>query len=584
MIKKNIIFFVLLVVFFAASWSLFRTDFFLVHDFTHGARIVEMQKALADGHFPVRWSSDFGFGYGMPLFEFYAPLPYYVGAILYSFGFSLINSIKLLFLISTFVTLFGGYKLGKTLFGSAGGLLVSAALTLAPYRAVNLFIRGAISEAWGIMVLPLILYGIVKVIKKEKSGWIVLLISLLILFLSHNLTSLIFIPLSIVFGAVYLFLSTPKGKKRCNFFLERFLILFGTYLLAIAISSFYLLPAILEKDFTHLETLISGGFNYKLHFLSLRQFFQVNWKFGGSNYGPQDDISFYLGTGQLIGMAISGYLFVKYFLKTIQTKSKINKKTLLYLTTLLLLGFSIFMSSYRSMFVWEKLEFLSFIQFPWRYLSALIVFLSLAIGFLTSFIEHKLLRILFSAIILLVIISSNWSFFQPEKYLADSSDYYYRDANKIRFEMSKTLPDYIPIQMAETEIKPVALNGEILFCEINQRLQIQNCPFEFNKLVDKTHQKLVAVNAPNNIVIDFAVADFPGWVAEVDGEVVDHQTSSFGTILVPVSAGNHQVAIEFKNSQLRSRADKISLAGLIVFLSIFFWYDGGLKNILKRIK
>jgi hypothetical protein len=39
----------------------------------------EMERSLQRFEFPVRWSANFGFGYGMPLFNFYAPLPYYLG-------------------------------------------------------------------------------------------------------------------------------------------------------------------------------------------------------------------------------------------------------------------------------------------------------------------------------------------------------------------------------------------------------------------------------------------------------------------------------------------------------------------------
>ena len=45
--------------------ALFRAEFFHMHDFTHVARLAEMHRALSEGHFPVRWSRNFGWGYGM---------------------------------------------------------------------------------------------------------------------------------------------------------------------------------------------------------------------------------------------------------------------------------------------------------------------------------------------------------------------------------------------------------------------------------------------------------------------------------------------------------------------------------------
>src|SRR3989344_4665537 len=66
-----------------ASWAAFVPGFFRVHDFTHGARIAEYAQAFGEGQFPVRWSGNFGYGYGMPAFQFYAPLPYAVSSLAY---------------------------------------------------------------------------------------------------------------------------------------------------------------------------------------------------------------------------------------------------------------------------------------------------------------------------------------------------------------------------------------------------------------------------------------------------------------------------------------------------------------------
>jgi len=73
-------------------------------------------------------------------------------------------------------------------------------------------------------------------------------------------------------------------------------------------------------------------------------------------------------------------------------------------------------------------------------------------------------------------------------------------------------------------------------------------------------------------MLEFAVLDFPGWTAEVDGVVVGKGVSNSGTILVPVEPGKHQVGLEFKDTKVRSISDRISVFGLVIFLSILFWY------------
>jgi hypothetical protein len=37
-------------------------------------RLHQLETALRDGHFPVRWMPDANYGYGYPFYNFYAPL------------------------------------------------------------------------------------------------------------------------------------------------------------------------------------------------------------------------------------------------------------------------------------------------------------------------------------------------------------------------------------------------------------------------------------------------------------------------------------------------------------------------------
>ncbi|HSA83405.1 MAG TPA: hypothetical protein VLF20_00780, partial [Patescibacteria group bacterium] len=73
----------LLLVLGLSYWAVapfFLPGFFPMHDDTQVARVFEMHKALIDGQFPVRWVADLGYHYGYPIFNFYAPLAYYIGA------------------------------------------------------------------------------------------------------------------------------------------------------------------------------------------------------------------------------------------------------------------------------------------------------------------------------------------------------------------------------------------------------------------------------------------------------------------------------------------------------------------------
>src|SRR3989344_7467864 len=87
LLKNQKIVIVLLILFTTPTlFALTKPGFFPTQDFIYVARVYEMNRALTDGQFPVRWAPDFR--YGEPLFNFYEPLPYYIGALIKNLSFS----------------------------------------------------------------------------------------------------------------------------------------------------------------------------------------------------------------------------------------------------------------------------------------------------------------------------------------------------------------------------------------------------------------------------------------------------------------------------------------------------------------
>jgi hypothetical protein len=587
MLKKLLLIIIAVSAVLATSWALWNPNFFRIHDYVHAARIAEMTRALQDGHFPVRWSRNFGYGYGMPLFEFYAPLPYYVGSLFYWVGVPIVVAIKLLFIICTLFTFIGMYRLGSRLFGRAGGILSALALTLAPYRAVNLYVRGALSEAWGIMALPWVLLGIVQIVRKEKGGWLTLLLGLLMLFLSHNITTMLFIPISILFGLGIWSLSlfnpiqykntkekivvkktAPKKTFFTKFANVEYLVISalkiaGTYALGIGLAAFYLFPAFLEKDATKVNRIFGGYFSYGLHFLYIRQFFIPNWGYGGSTWGPDDGLSFFLGYGQLIGLGVVILLLAReVIIRLLQSREDKNasKKLLtsliLFTTLFVPLVLSLFMTLLKSKPIWDAISFLAVAQFPWRWLSVAITFLALLAGLGTRFIRQSWLRWGYVAVLGAFIVTSNLAYFQPAAYLTDADSFYYTDGKRIREAMSNVLNDYIPVQMADplTAVDTVVTNP--ILNEKDASLKV---------LVDRTQEKLIATQFAQPTKVEFAVADFPGWKTLLDGQPVTLEHGLVGNIAVQVPAGDHLVSVQFGETPTRGVSDAISLFSLVVF-------------------
>lgn len=580
--NKKLTYLLLGLIFILASLPVLRPGIFKMHDFTHGARIAEMTRALKDGHFPVRWSQNFGFGYGMPLFQFYGPLPYYAASLVYLFSSQLIFAVKSMFLLSNILTAIGAFLLGKKLFKyELSALVVSAALTLAPYRALNLYVRGAVNETWGIMAVSWIFWAIIKVIKGEKFGWWWLSLSLTVLFLSHNLAALMFTPFIAGFAAVYLFFEKINHSWDYKQLLANFAKLVWPVLLASGLSFFYLIPAYFEKDFTQVSQIILGDyFNYNLHFVYIRQFFDSQWGFGGSEWGPDDPISFFLGWGQFFSLGLGVVFLIKLI---IQIKQKNSWKKLIMPVFIGLSAFiSLAMTTQKTVWIWDSFSLLEYMQFPWRFLGAAAVFLALFAGWVVRQITQSGLSKIYQLGLLSIVAAGmliNAVYFRPEKMLNDPNEYYFADPGLIRAETSKILPDYIPTGMDEPhQIEPV----------FNLVLNQDELPQDLIEIItNRTHRKKIKTDFNQPQMLELAIANYPNWRASINNEELpltdsditdsDITNSGGGTISVNVPQGSQILSIKLHPTRLRLISDLVSLLSLIVLMISLAYHFFGHK-------
>ena len=553
--KKLLVFLLALLAVFTTSWALFNTEFFRVHDYVHAARIGEMLTGFQEGQLPVRWSANFGYGYGMPLFEFYAPLPFMVGAFLFWLNLDVVLVVKLLYILANVLTWVGAYFLGKQLLGKVEGVFIAFAYTLAPYRAVNLYVRGALSEAWAIMALPWVLLGIVFTVQRHRYGFWVLLAGLVTLMLSHNLTTLMFVPTSLLFGLGYLLWWKHQHQSKA---LQKELLrsigqLAGAYALSIGLTAFYLFPALVEKDFTKIDSIFSGYFHYSHHFLYIRQFFSTTWGFGGSGWGPNDGISFFLGYGQLLALALtlaaSLYLLIK--------KKKRSLPKLFWITSIAaLFGISCFMTLLRSKIIWDTIPLIAMIQFPWRWLSVASVMLAILGGVGVSLLQSQRLRIITTSVLCVIMVVTSWSYFRPESYMTNPHDLYYTDPEKIRREMSQILPDYIPKGMSDK--LPPRETLYLIPAGLDKHVEV---------LVNRGHQKLFKTTFLSPVQFNPLIASYPGWEVQIDGKPVKWTSGGqFGTILVDVPAGERLVGISLGRTPVRAVSDVVTLGSIVIVI------------------
>lgn len=533
-----------------ATKSLFRPDFFHTHDFTHVARLAEMDRAIRDGHFPVRWSENFGFGYGMPLFNFYGPLPFYIAQIFHIVGLSFISSIKALIFLNYFISFISMYYLTRYFWGKYGALLSATAFIYAPYRAINTYVRGSLNELTSITFVSLSLFFILMMMRKKKRKWVVFTsLSLAGIVLSHNITALISFPLLLIYGLLLTSKYHKKTRKR------KIGSIISAFILSIGISCFYALPSFVEKSYTAISSITSGYFHYSQHFLYLRQLLNSPWGYGGSIFGLEDGLSFEIGKLHIV-LASLGALSI-FFLK----KRKTITRSTIWASSAFII-FSILMTTFKTKFIWDSISFFQYIQFPWRFLSLIMVFSSILVGGSIKILKNnqKYLVVPITLGIIVSFIYLNSSYFQPKKYLDNNQALYYSDESRIQKEMSVTLPDFIHPQAA-VKLTPPESRFQIVRGD-----QVE----AVDPIISRTQEFLVNLKFDEQSTFVANIFDFPGWEIYINDEPINHYVGSDLPVikidLDPDDYNHNNIYIsgKFTETPVRQTSNLISVVSLLI--------------------
>lgn len=534
--------FYILILFFVSLLATRRLPFinyFNSHDNTTPSRQLQMHKCFLDLQFPCRWVPDFGNGYGYPLFNYYPPLPYLVGEPFMLAGLSQYNAVKISFFLSLFLSGVAMSFLGSKFFNNLSGLISGVLYIWAPYRAVDIYVRGALNESWSFVFIPLILLFSYNVIAKNKGPLetLFLAFSWAGLLLSHNLISLMFIPFFIVWIIFLLcFLRS----------FNRIVPIFVGSVLGLCIASFFTLPVLFEKNLVWLD-FISGYFNYRDHFVYIYQLFVDNsWEYGFSFAGTGDGMSFQIG---FLHYLIPIVVFIVSSVRLVGSFSKVN---LIAFVTFILGLFAIFMTSDLSQYIWNIFPILAIVQFPWRFLTISITFFSLSGGYL-FFLINKKWQYLFSFLIIFVVIVLNWNYFLPDtssKFVA-----------KGYFE--ENLRDYLPITSPEGPQNP--RNEIVSPSEINI--------FEVKDEKSGTDWFNFTINSERYTSVIINILQFPNWNIYVDKQKVNDYTDNAGLIQIDIPNGTHEVYGELENTPIRTFSNIVSIISIMgsLFYIIFFY-------------
>ncbi len=547
--EKKILFLIGLILTVSLLWPLVVAPYFTHHDDVQSIRIYELNECVKDLQIPCRWDPNLGGLYGYPLFNYYAPLPYYTGEVFYLITSNLLLSSKIIFAIPFILSYIFMFLLAKRFWGNWGASLSGVFYSFAPYHSVVMYVRGAMGELWALAFFPAVLWSLFR-LKDQKNifNLLLLALTLALLILSHNLSTMVFLPIFILFSLWNIF--QEKDIKFLKY------LIFST-IIGIALAAFYLGPMVLEKNLVHVETTTSGYFSYTEHFKGLQKLIlERTWGWGSSIReipgGEKDGMSFQIGWVH-IGTWLLSLVAAIWLWK----KSK-EKSILIILSSLVIVG-SIFMINPRSVFIWNLFEPLKFIQFPWRFLMFIIFFISLISGSVILTLKNIWQKVVF-VVLMILVVGLNFSYFRPENFI-QITDQQLLSGKSWDKLIKRSIFDFLPIYAKAPPAELASNNYEIKsgIAEITNFKKGSNW-MKFN------------LNVKETITIQLSQYYFPNWTINANQEKVGiNYDNDLGLITFQLSPGIYNIEGKLEDTLVRTISNFISLFGIVAFIGLFTW-------------
>lgn len=413
---SEIIIWVLLI--FLIAWAgkgIFKYNIYSTHDGDHHiARSFDVIKTISEGHFPLRWAGTLNYGCGVPIYNFFYPLLYYLVALFNLLFNNVIFTLKIISFLSLLVGTIFFYLWMREESRNKWSAFAGAVLYLyAPYRFSLIYVRGS-PEYLAYAILPVVLFFF-SLVFREKSSHKALVFAFLaalaggFLTISHNFTVLFLMPIILLYLLVKYFRSKELSLKR------GLLILFS-YLSAFGFGAFFIFPALLEQKFTKIG--IDPIITFKDHFPTLWQLLRSKWGYFYSSIGTENDgMSFQLGYAHwlVLGIVAIWIIYLSYLLlkKKTSLKKLIGENLWIFLL-FLMSTVSIFLMLEKSLFIWQAIPFLAEIQFPWRLLGISVFLISSLFVYWVDRLQNKKIYWLAIIVVSLLAFIGNRSHLLPQ--------------------------------------------------------------------------------------------------------------------------------------------------------------------------
>lgn len=541
-----------------ATQPLFYTQPFGGDGQLHFQRLAQLERAIRNGILYPRWIPDLGLGFGFPLFNYYAPLSYYLLLPMRWAGLSLSTTLLLGYGAALWALAVSIYLWGRDLFGATAGIAAAFAAIYSPWFLSDIYQRWTLPGLWAAVWLILSLWALRR-LAISGGMWPALAtaLSYAALLLTHNITGLLGTPLLIGYVLLWGFLRGFRPAARSLIFLA----------IGLGLAAFFWIPAFWEKQYVQIYQLyLPDHFDYRNNFLSVRELLAAPRPVDLAQANFPVPIS--LGWVSLALAPVAWW--------PVGALLPREWRAHRWAFSLATVGLAL-MALSLSRPVWDVFPLLRFVQFPWRFVGLATLSLAMMAGLGVTTLAHRRAFWLPATVTGMMLFALTWLF--PPSWPAQPDP---TPSDQIRFEVetgrlgATSAGDYLPIWVQK---RP---SGEILrpLYEaaapkyIISRLDPDSLPPGAKVLQARyglTDAELT-VDSPQDFRIRFFWYFFPGWYAQLDGVPLPlFPDSPYGLIAADIPAGRHQITVAFGDTPLRRWAWRISGLSLFLLIGASIW-------------
>lgn len=453
---------------------------------------------------------------------FYPWITFYPAELLSKILHSETRGIIVFLVIVTYLTFFIAYYSCKIYlnWNSKKSIIFSFLWTFSSYRGVNFFNRTDVGELLATIFIPLVLMSFISLLKDKKyENWIVLAIGMSLIMLSHILSTLIMIIVLLV-----VMIMNFNCLKDIKIWINLIISAVATSL----ITMMYWLPMIQQQKYIE----ISRPFKAILSDWALDMSDLINRSLNSNYLLPN------IGIVSVIVILLALINFNR--LKEVDKKNIIVSLMFLWVCT--------------KYFPWQLFQetFFNYIQFPWRFIIVVTLFISI-LG--TEWISKLNIKYIF--ILGIIMCVSHYAFVMglPEKDTIKINN----DESIERICKEYINQDYYP-KAAIKNSKNIE-NKKFIFNNKNVSIK--------NKEIKATEYSFTILNnSEHKVTIDIPILYYLGMKASSNGKLIPTTVSKRGTISIDAEKGKSNIIVYSGYTRLAKLSQKVSLISSIIILIV----------------